>query len=70
VVQTVERRAAAGRVTRPPRANGKSYQGIKVLMLWSEALEEKGFAAPIWMTFKQALDLGMRIPMKSDSCSD
>jgi antirestriction protein ArdC len=26
-------------------------------MLWAEAVE-KGFAAPIWMTFRQALELG------------
>ena len=26
-------------------------------MLWAEAVE-KGYAAPIWMTFKQALELG------------
>ena len=26
-------------------------------MLWAETVE-KGFAAPIWMTFKQALELG------------
>ena len=25
-------------------------------MLWSEAIE-KGYASPIWMTFKQALEL-------------
>jgi antirestriction protein ArdC len=47
---------AAGRITRPLRANGISYQGINVLMLWSAALD-KGYAAPIWMTFKQALEL-------------
>ena len=47
---------AAGRISRPLRANGKPYQGINVLMLWSAAIE-KGYAAPIWMTFKQALDL-------------
>ena len=41
---------------RPLRANGIPYQGINVLMLWSEAVE-KGYASPIWMTFKQALDL-------------
>jgi antirestriction protein ArdC len=46
---------AAGRITRPLRGNGIPYQGINVLMLWSAALE-KGFAAPIWMTFKQALE--------------
>src|ERR1700675_1687782 len=47
---------AAGRITRPLRANGIPYQGINVLMLWSAAME-KGYAAPIWMTFKQALEL-------------
>jgi antirestriction protein ArdC len=46
---------AAGRITRPLRGNGIPYQGINVLMLWSAAME-KGFAAPIWMTFKQALE--------------
>jgi antirestriction protein ArdC len=47
---------AAGRITRPLRGNGIPYQGINVLMLWSAAMA-KGYAAPIWMTFKQALDL-------------
>jgi antirestriction protein ArdC len=47
---------AGGRIVRPLRANGIPYQGINVLMLWSEAVE-KGYASPIWMTFKQALDL-------------
>jgi antirestriction protein ArdC len=47
---------AAGRITRPLRANGIPYQGINVFMLWAEAME-KGYAAPIWMTFKQALAL-------------
>ncbi len=48
---------AAGRITRPLRFNGVAYQGINVLMLWSEAVA-KGFSAPIWMTFKQAMELG------------
>ena len=47
---------AAGRITRPLRGNGIPYQGINVLMLWSAAME-KGYAAPIWMTFKQAREL-------------
>ena len=34
--------------------------GINVLMLWSEAVA-KGYAAPIWMTFKQALELGAHV---------
>ena len=48
---------AAGRITRPLRFNGVPYQGINVLMLWGEAVA-KGFSAPIWMTFKQARELG------------
>jgi antirestriction protein ArdC len=51
---------AAGRITRPLRANGVPYQGINVLMLWSEAIE-KGYATPIWMTFKQALELNAHV---------
>jgi hypothetical protein len=46
----------AGRITRPLRHNGVAYSGINILMLWAEAIN-KGFAAPIWMTFKQALEL-------------
>ncbi|MBP1092135.1 ArdC family protein [Bradyrhizobium diazoefficiens] len=48
---------AAGRITRPLRFNGQPYQGINVLMLWGESVA-KGYAAPIWMTFKQAAELG------------
>lgn len=51
---------AAGRITRPLRANGVPYRGINVLMLWAEA-ESKGYTAPIWITFKQALDLGAHV---------
>lgn len=47
----------AGRITRPLRANGVPYQGINVLLLWSEAVA-RGFASPIWMTFKQSVELG------------
>lgn len=48
---------AAGRIVRPLRANGVAYRGINTIMLWSEAVT-KGFSAPIWMTFKQAQELG------------
>lgn len=48
---------AAGRITRPLRANGQPYRGINVLMLWGASCE-RGYAAPIWMTFKQAQELG------------
>jgi antirestriction protein ArdC len=48
---------AAGRITRPLRGNGIPYNGINVIMLWSAAMAA-GYSAPIWMTFKQAKDLG------------
>src|SRR5271168_5519826 len=48
---------AAGRITRPLRHNGIPYRGINVVMLWSASVV-KGYACPIWLTFKQALDLG------------
>jgi len=51
---------AAGRITRPLRSNGIPYRGINVLMLWSEAMT-KGFSAPIWLTFKQALELDAHV---------
>lgn len=48
---------AAGRITRPLRHNGTPYNGINILMLWDSAMEQ-GFACPIWLTFKQAKELG------------
>lgn len=48
---------AAGKITRPLRHNGTPYSGINVIMLWSEAVAA-GYNAPIWMTFRQALELG------------
>ena len=48
---------AAGPVSRPLRHSGETYSGINVLVLWANAME-RGYAAPIWMTFKQALELG------------
>jgi antirestriction protein ArdC len=48
---------AAGRITRPLRHNGIPYKGINVIMLWSAAVV-KGYACPLWLTFKQALELG------------
>ncbi len=48
---------AAGRIIRPLRSNGQPYKGINVVMLWSAAAT-KGHASPLWLTFRQALDLG------------
>jgi antirestriction protein ArdC len=51
---------AAGRITRPLRHNGTPYRGMNVLLLWGEAMD-KGYAAPIWMTYKQAQELGGQV---------
>ncbi|NJL50365.1 MAG: DUF1738 domain-containing protein [Blastochloris sp.] len=48
---------AMGRITRPLRHNCLAYSGMNVLLLWSEAVA-RGFTTPIWMTFKQAIELG------------
>ena len=34
---------AAGRITRPLRANGVAYRGINVIALWMEAARNAGF---------------------------
>lgn len=35
----------------------RAYSGANVILLWSRA-QESGFSAPLWLTFKQALELG------------
>jgi antirestriction protein ArdC len=50
----------AGRINKPLRQNGTPYRGMNVLLLWSEAMA-KGFIAPIWMTYKQAQELGANV---------
>ena len=52
--------SATGRITRPLRHNGLPYSGMNVLLLWSEGLA-RGFASSVWMTFKQALELGAAV---------
>lgn len=44
------------RITRPLRHNGEPYRGINILMLWAAAVEH-GYTSPVWMTFRQALEL-------------
>jgi antirestriction protein ArdC len=44
-------------ITRPMRHNGLPYSGMNVLLLWSEQMS-RGFSSSMWMTFKQALELG------------
>jgi antirestriction protein ArdC len=48
---------AAGKITRPLRHNGIPYKGINVVMLWSASVA-RGYACPLWLTFKQARELG------------
>ena len=50
----------AGRVMRPLRHNGTPYRGVNILLLWGDTMA-KGYAAPIWMTYKQAQELGGRV---------
>ena len=50
----------AGRITRPLRHNAVPYRGVNILLLWSEALA-KGYAAPLWMTYKQSQEIGAQV---------
>jgi antirestriction protein ArdC len=47
----------AGKISRPLRSTGEPYSGINVILLWAEAVA-RGYTAPIWITFRQALALG------------
>jgi len=50
----------AGRITKPLRHNGTPYRGMNILLLWGEAMD-RGYAAPIWMTYNQAQELGAQV---------
>ncbi len=50
----------AGKLSRPQRHNGTPYRGMNILLLWGEAMA-KGSAPPIWMTFKQTLELNAHV---------
>lgn len=50
----------AGRISKPLRHNGTPYERLNILLLWGEAMA-KGYAAPIWMPFKQALEQGAHV---------
>ena len=51
---------AGGRITAPLRHNGTPYKGINVLLLWGEAID-RGYSSPLWMTYKQAVELGAQV---------
>jgi antirestriction protein ArdC len=44
----------------PLRHNGIPYRGVNVLLLWMQAVA-RGYAAPVWMTYKQAQSLGAQV---------
>jgi hypothetical protein len=47
-------------VSRPSRHDGTPYRGVNVLLLW-RAATENGYAAPHWMTYRQAQELGGQV---------
>ena len=51
---------AAAKISMPLRHNRTPYRGMNILLLWGEAMA-KGYAAPIWMTFKQAIELNAHV---------
>ena len=50
----------AGPVSRPLRGVGIPYRGVNTLMLWATAME-KNYGCPIWLTYKQAQELGGQV---------
>jgi antirestriction protein ArdC len=46
---------------------GRAYSGVNVLLLWSQA-QDKGYASPRWLTFKQALDAGGNVRKGEKGC--
>lgn len=51
---------AAGDVSRPLRFNAVPYRGINVILLWLAAMRQR-FACPLWMTYRQAGELGGQV---------
>jgi len=51
---------AAGEVSRPLRFNAIPYRGINVVLLWLAALHQH-FVCPLWMTYRQAAELGGQV---------
>jgi antirestriction protein ArdC len=59
-VQPWQRGHAAGEVSRPLRYNAVPYRGINVVLLWLAAMRHR-FACPLWMTYRQASELGGQV---------
>lgn len=67
-VQPWSGRKAMGPVTRPLRHNGQPYTGMNVLILWSEGMARE-FASTMWMTLRQANELGARVRKGEEGAS-
>ena len=50
----------AGRISRPLRHNFEPYRSINIVLLWCEAME-KGYSAPLWMTYLQAQEFNAHV---------
>jgi antirestriction protein ArdC len=59
-VQPWQSAHAAGEVSRPLRFNAMPYRGINVVLLWLAAMRHR-FTCPLWMTYRQASDLGGQV---------
>ena len=44
----------------PKRWNGEPYRGVNCILLWCDMME-RGFSVPIYMTYKQAQELGGQV---------
>ncbi|MFN3634361.1 MAG: ArdC family protein [Rhizobium rhizophilum] len=49
-----------GRITRPLRHSGQPYRGINIILLWAASVAE-GYTANLWMTYRQAQELGGQV---------
>lgn len=59
-VQPWQATHAAGEVSRPLRFNAVPYRGINVVLLWLAAVQQR-FTCPLWMTYRQAAELGGQV---------
>jgi antirestriction protein ArdC len=59
-VQPWQAAHAAGEVSRPQRFNAAPYRGINVVLLWLAAMQQR-FTCPLWMTYRQAAELGGQV---------
>ncbi len=50
----------AGKISRPLRWNFEPFRGINTINLWCEGIE-RGYDNPIWMTYRQASELGGQV---------